>query len=158
MGHSNWTICSPLSHFCFQIFTTFSLSYWEANSYYPRGQRAKNGKTEFTQPKKVNERESFQCLGHSNWTICIPLSPFCSGNFPTFSLSYWEANSYYPRGPIMGRGNSSNLKSGWDWRFSVPGAFKLDHLHLFKPLLFKKFSIFFTFILGGQFLLPPEGQ
>ena len=44
----------------------------------------------------------FQCLGHSNWTICSPLSPFCSEIFPTFSLSYWGANSYYPRGLIMG--------------------------------------------------------
>ena len=34
------------------------------------------------------------------------------------------------------------------------GAFKLDHLHPFKPILFRKFSICFTFILGGQFLLP----
>ena len=52
---------------------------------------------------KVNERRGFQCLGHSNWTICSLLSPFCPDNFPPFSLSYWGANSYYPRGPIMGR-------------------------------------------------------
>ena len=45
---------------------------------------------------KLNETRGFQCLGHSNWTICSPLSPFCS----------------------------------------------------------KKVSTFFTFILGGQFLLP----
>ena len=61
---------------------------------------------------KEDETEAFGCLGHSSWTICILLSHFCSGNFPTFSLSYWEANSYYPRGPIMGKGNSSNPKSG----------------------------------------------
>ena len=36
----------------------------------------------------------------------------------------------------------------------MPGAFKLDYLHPFKPLLFWKISNFFTFILGGQFLLP----
>ena len=98
------------------------------------------------------------CLGHSNWTICIPLNPFCSGIFPSFSLSYLEANSYYPRGPIMGKGNSSNLKSEWDRGFSVPGAFKLDHLHPFKPLLFLQFSNFFTFILAGQFLLPQRAN
>ena len=61
---------------------------------------------------KVNESEGFQCLEHSNWTICIPLNPFCYENFPTFSLSYWEAKSYYPRGPIMEKGNSSNFKIG----------------------------------------------
>ena len=36
---------------------------------------------------KLNETEGFQCLWHSYWTICIPLNFFCSGNFPTFSLS-----------------------------------------------------------------------
>ena len=53
---------------------------------------------------KLDQKEMFQCQGHSNWTICSPLSPSCFQNFPTFSLSYWEANSYYPRGPIMGKG------------------------------------------------------
>ena len=48
-----------------------------------------------------DETDGFQCLGHSNWIIFIHLSPFCSENFPTFSLSFWEANSYYPRGIIM---------------------------------------------------------
>ena len=95
---------------------------------------------------------------HSNWTICSPFTPFCSDILATFSLSYWEANSYYPRGPIMEKGNSSNPKSGWDRGFSVPGAFKLEHLHPIKPLLFKKFSNFFTFILGGQFLLPQRAN
>ena len=103
---------------------------------------------------KLNETEGCQCLGHSNWTICIPLSHFCSENFPTFSISYWEANSYYPRGPITGKGDSSNPKSGWGRGFPAPGTFKLDHLHPFKPLLFWKISMFFTFVLGGQFLLP----
>ena len=59
---------------------------------------------------KLDETEGFQCLGHSNWAICSPLNPFCSDIFSTFSLSYWEANSYYPRGPIKGTGNSSDPK------------------------------------------------
>ena len=36
----------------------------------------------------------------------------------------------------------------------MPGAFKLDHLQQIKTMLFLKISNFFTFILGGQFLLP----
>ena len=40
----------------------------------------------------------------------------------------------------------------------MPGAFKLDHLHSIKPFLFRKFSHFFTFILGGQFLLPQRAN
>ena len=50
-----------------------------------------------------------QCLGHSNWTNCSPLSPFCPELFPTFPPSYWGAHSYYPRGLIMGKGKISQL-------------------------------------------------
>ena len=34
----------------------------------------------------------------------------------------------------------------------------MDHLHPFKPLLFPKFSNFFAFMLGGQFLLPQRAN
>ena len=51
--------------------------------------------------------------------------------------------------PLMGRGNSSNLKTEWERGFSVPGAFKLDHLQPIKPLLFPNFYNFFTFILSA---------
>ena len=60
---------------------------------------------------KLDEKEEIWYQGHSNWAICIPLSYFCSEKFPTFSLSYWETNSYYPRGLIMGKGNSPNFKT-----------------------------------------------
>ena len=46
---------------------------------------------------KVDEIQGFLCFGHPNWTICSMLSCICSKKFPTFSLSYWRANSYYPR-------------------------------------------------------------
>ena len=36
----------------------------------------------------------------------------------------------------------------------MPGPFKLDHLQLIEPIYFQKIFYFFTFILGGQFLLP----
>ena len=61
------------------------------------------------QPPEKNETEGFRLLGHPNWTKCSPLSQFCSGNFATFSLSYWGANSYYPRGLILGVGRISHL-------------------------------------------------
>ena len=100
--------------------------------------------------RKNSAMEGFQCIGHSSWAICILLKPFCSGDLPSFSLSYWEANSYYPTGIIMGKGNSPNFKIGWYSGFSVPGPFNLAHLHHFKPFLLWKFSNFFTFILGSQ--------
>ena len=107
---------------------------------------------------KLDETEGFLCLGHSNWTICSPLHLSHSEIIPSFSPSYWEANSYYPRGPIMGKWNSSNPKSEWERGFSVSGAFKLDHLQPIKPILFQKIFNFFTFILGGQFLLPQRAN
>ena len=97
-------------------------------------------------------------MGHSNWTMCSPLSPVCHKNFSTFSVSYWEVNSYYPRGLIMGKGDSSNVKIERDKGFSVPGAFKSDHLQPIKLILLQKIFNFFTFILGGQFLLPQRAN
>ena len=85
---------------------------------------------------EMGETRHFQCLGHSNWTICSPWSPFCSGNFQFVSSLYWEANSYYPRGLIVRMGTFSNSKTEWDRGISVLGAFKLDHYHPFKPILF----------------------
>ena len=58
----------------------------------------------------------------------------------------------------MGKGNSPNFKSERERGFPVPGAFKLDHLYAFKPLLSWRNSIFFTFVLGGQFLFPQRAN
>ena len=115
----------------------------------PEGQLSEKG---ILPTSKLNETEGFQCLGHSNWAICSPLSHFCYDIFATFSLSYWGAISYYPRGPIMGKGNSSNFKTEWDRGFSVPWTFKLGPLQPIRPLLFWYFCNFLTVILGDQFL------
>ena len=121
-------------------------------------QRANNGRGGIHPTSKLDETGGFQYLGHSNWTICIHLSPFCSRNFPTFSHSYWEANYNYPRGPIIGKRELFQpQKRIRQWVFSL-GASKLDRLHSIKPLLFWKISNFFTFILGGQFLLPQRAN
>ena len=87
-----------------------------------------------------------------------PFKPILFWKISNFSLSYWGAHSYYPRGPIMRKGNSSNFQYGPDRGVSVPGAFKLDHLQPFKPILFPKFFNFFTFILGSPFLLPQRAN
>ena len=107
----------------------------------------------------MDETQGFGCLGHSNWTICSMLSQFCSLNFPFFSLSYWrEANSYYPTGLIMRKGNSPNSRNGLNRGVWVPGTFKLDHLQPAKPILFSKFYNFSTFILGANSYYPREGK
>ena len=40
----------------------------------------------------------------------------------------------------------------------MPGAFKLDHLQPFEPILSQKIFNFLTFILEGQFLLPQRAN
>ena len=71
----------------------------------------------------MEETEGLQCLGHSNWAICILLSHFCSDKFSTFALSYWGAHSFYPRGPIIRKETSPNSRNGWNRGDSVPGTF-----------------------------------
>ena len=132
LGHSNWTICMPLNHFCRGEIPSFSLSYWEANSYYPRGPIIRKGNSSNL---KSGWNRGFSVPGTSKLYRLHPIKRLLFWNFPTFSLSYWEANSYYPRGPIMGKGNSPNFKIGWQRGFSVPGPFVLDHIHPFKLLL-----------------------
>ena len=106
----------------------------------------------------MDETEGYQCLGHLTWSISSPLSPFCSCNFPFVALSYWGTISYYPRGLILRKGSFANSRNEWDRGFSVHGAFKLDHLQPFEPILFFEISICITFILGGQFLLPQRSN
>ena len=74
------------------------LFHFHTGSHFLLPQRANNGKRGIHPTTELDETDWFQCLGHSNCTICSPLSPFCSENFPTFSHSLWRANSYYPRG------------------------------------------------------------
>ena len=100
----------------------------------------------------MDESDSFQCLGHSNWTICSLLSQFCSEFFKLLTLMPQSPFSLFPR--KMRKGNSPNSKIGWYRGVSVPGAFKLDHLHPVKPILFSKFYNFFTFILGANSYYP----
>ena len=40
----------------------------------------------------------------------------------------------------------------------MPGAFNMDHVQPITPIWFQKIFNFFTFILGGQFLLPQRAN
>ena len=92
----------PFEPLLFQNFSNFFTFILGGQFLLP--QRANNGRWVVHATPEKNETGGFGCLGHSNWTICCPLSLFCFSNFPTFSLSYWGANSYYPRGLIMREG------------------------------------------------------
>ena len=77
----------------------------------------------------------FQCLGHSNWTICSLLSPFCSENFPTFHSYAPEPISFIPQE----NEKMEFSQPKWGTGVWVPGAFKLDHLQPVEPIFFWKF-------------------
>ena len=124
LGRSNWTICSPLRPSCPEIIPTFHLHTGEPILITLEGQWWEMGILTATE---MDEIDYFQCLGRSNWTVWSPLSPCCPEIILPFSPLYWGVISYYPRGPIIGKGNFSSLKTEWDRGFSVPGAFKLDH-------------------------------
>ena len=101
--------------------------------------------------------------GLSAWGIQIGSfaagwAPFVLKCFKLFHLHTGEANSYYPRGPIMRKGSSPNFKTEWDRGFLVPGAFKLDHSKPLELKFYQKYHPTLTFILGLPFLITPEGR
>ena len=108
LGHSSWTICSPLSLFCFPNFSTFSLSCWEANSYYPREGKTENGKGEFSHSELIG------CIGHSSWTL-QPIGNFVSQNVQLFN--FYAGRPNYPR-----EGNAKNGKGEFPPNLSGLGA------------------------------------
>ena len=123
LGHSNWTICSILSQFCSLNFSTFQLSCWEANSYYPKEWKAENGKMELSQPESgrgisVSKALELDHLRH--------FKPILFPKFSNFSTFMMGANSYYPRERQAQYEKIEFSQPESDRCISVPGAFKLD--------------------------------
>ena len=141
----------PIKPILFSKFYNFFTFILGAISYYPRGLILKKGK--FSQSQKWTRQR-----GLSAWGIQIGPVAACQANFIFQIYNFFTfiqgANSYYPRGLIMGKGNSPNSRNGLDRGVWVPGAFKLDHLQPIKPILFSKFYNFFTFILGAISYYP----
>ena len=105
---------------------------------------------------KLDEKQVFLTLRHSNWTICSLLSWFFPKKcLPSWPL-YWEVQFLITPERGAGYEKRDSLKSGWDTGVSVPGAFKLDHLQTVELILFQKISIFFIFILGVQLSIATE--
>ena len=94
------------------LFRNFCISFtFILGDHFLLPQRANNRGWENSPTPKFDRTEGFQCLGHSNWTICSLLSPFCSEIFASVSPSYWETISYYPRGLIIGVGKILQLQN-----------------------------------------------
>ena len=75
LAHSNWTICSLLSWFCYIKF--------------PSSWSLYRGKWEKGIHPKMDETQGFMYLGHSYWTISSLLNWFCSQIFPSSLSFYW---------------------------------------------------------------------
>ena len=118
----------PIWFWNFSCFFTFILG-----SQFLLPQRANNGKREILATSNLDETEGFQCLGHSNWTTCSPLSQFCSEIFPLFSLSYW--------GPILFTPDNGKWEKGFTqktdeifWGIQIwPAWFRWKRFQTFYP-------------------------
>ena len=85
------------------------------------------GKGNSSNPKG-DETEGFRCLGHSNWTICIPLNHFCSGNiFQLFSFLILEGRLYTRPSDCRNLAHEGFMQPSKlipnfpsDWRLSMP--------------------------------------
>ena len=139
----------PVEPILFGNFPIISFSYLGPILITPESGGLKMGK--WNSPN-LSARVGSQCLGHSNWTIYSLLSQFCLEIFPIISLSYW--------GPILITPESGGLKMGiWNSpNLSVRvGSLCPRHSNWticsLLSQFFGNFSNYFTFILGGQFLL-----
>ena len=120
----------------------------------------------FLLPQTVNSEKrgksysttGFKCLKHSNWTIYSPSNTFLFWKFSICHTFILGSQILLPQRSNSEKGGESNSKTEWNRGVWVSGAFKLNHLQPFKPILFRKLSICFTFILGGQFLLPQRAN
>ena len=85
-----------------------------------------------------------------------PIKPILFPKFSKFFTFILGANFYYPREGRAENGKMDYSQPEPGTGFSVPGAFKLDHLQQIKPILFLKFSNFFHFHYGRLILITPE--
>ena len=74
-----------------------------------------------------------------------PLQPDLDWEFSIFPhTSYWGSPILLPTHGANSerKGNSMNLRNGWDQRVSMPRMFKLDHFQVVKPIWVWEFLAF----------------
>ena len=131
--HSPWCVqngpyAATLDKFCSENFPTFSLSYWGSILNTPEGPILRK---EISPKFKIGWYREHWVPGAFKLDHFQPFEPILLQNISNFFTFILGAHSYYPRGPIMRKGNSPNFKIGWvrgDWML---WAFKLDHLQPF---------------------------
>ena len=97
----------------------------------PEGQLSEKG---ILPTPKLEETDGFQCLGHSNWTICNPLSLFCSETFTSFHLHTGEPILITPaKRAVFGKGKFSQLPllALWGNKNGLP-SMKWKKLKIFR--------------------------
>ena len=93
----------------------------------------------------MNRTERLQCLETFKMVHLQPVEPILLPNLTTFPPSNLGAHSYYPKGPIIRKGKSSNFRNEGEGEFPVLGSLKMDRLHPVELNLFLNFFIFFSF-------------
>ena len=144
----------PVKPILFSQFYNFFTFILEANSYYPRGLIMRKGNS----PNSRNGPNRGDCVpGAFKLEHLHPVEPLLFTKFYNFFHFYTGRPiliTQWPRGIIMRKGKSPNFRIGLDRGLSVPGAFKMDHLHPVEPILFSKFYNFFTFMLEANSYYP----
>ena len=97
--------------------------------------------------------EDFECLAHSNWTIC---TNYIFQILQLFDFYTGEDNFYYHRERKAENGKREFSQPEPGGGFWVPGTFKFDIFQAFAPITFPKFCNLFTFILERPILITPE--
>ena len=102
--------------------------------------------------------------GFSAWGIQIGSfasgwAPFVLKCFKLFHLHTGEANSYYPRGPIMGKGNFCILHN-WrrQWVLSAWGINPGPFWASWPKILPKIFGLLYVYTWGSLILLPQKTE
>ena len=87
-----------------------------------------------------------------------PVELISSQIFSTYSHTLHTGSPiiYYPRERMAEKGKGNHSTIDEEKEFSVPGAFKLDHLQPVELILSQKFSTYLTFILGVQLSITPR--
>ena len=128
-----------------EIFLPFHLQTGELILITPQGQLSEK---EVPSTPKLDETEGFQCLGHSNWTICSPLSHFCFQIFASFSPSYWAGIHYFPM-------------VAWIWGeiIAFSSLLQAGERNFFTSYLRNQWEVINPCpVLGGQFLFPQRAN
>ena len=148
MGHSNWTKCKQLSKKIYKNFQSSRPLYWGLPFLITPGWR--KGKMQKVVSHPSTNRAKHCLTSVTGRELVLPSGyGLCLDEMTKTGrqeMQSWVSESSHISGFLEKIG------------VSVPEASKLDHSQQVEPILFRKFSKCFVFILEGQFLLPQSAN